>query len=229
MAALVPTDHYGTITWLGRVSRPVGPDLVIDGEPLGEMPLTFAGFAEEVHSGLTRPSCSRVSALYPRTTEIRNARQLSLVCADEMRAVAAELGLREIDYAWVGASAVIEGIPDFTHVPPSSRLQAEGGATLVVDMENEPCIQPARTIERARPGHGRAFKAAARGRRGITAWVEREGVLRLGAGVRLYVPSQRAWDAQAARPRRLVASGDGGGRGMPHAHDQQREVSRAEG
>ena len=193
MPALVPTDHFGTIVWLGRVTRPVGPDLLIHAEPVAEMPLGFAGFDGEVHAGLTRPACSRVTAQHPKGTEIRNSRQVSLVSAEEMAQVAAELGLPAFDYAWAGAGVVIEGIPDFTHVPPSSRLQAEGGATLVVDMENHPCIEVAKTIETARPGHGKAFKAAARGRRGVTAWVEREGVLRLGERVRLHVPGQRAW------------------------------------
>ena len=193
MPALVPTDHYGTIVWLGRVARPVGPDLLIPGEALGEMPLSFAGFAGEVHAGMTRPSCSRVTAQYRKGTEIRNTRQVSLVSAEEMAQVAAELGLEAFDYAGSGASVVIEGIPDFTHLPPSSRLQGEGGATLVVDMENHPCIEVAKTIETARPGHGKAFKAAAKGRRGVTAWVEREGVLQLGEKVRVHVPGQRAW------------------------------------
>jgi hypothetical protein len=35
--------------------------------------------------------------------------------------------------------------------------------------------------------------AAAKGRRGITAWVEREGEWRLGARIRLHVPAQRPW------------------------------------
>ena len=43
------------------------------------------------------------------------------------------------------------------------------------------------------PGHGRGFKAAAADRRGITAWVEREGMLRVGEEIRLHVPAQRAW------------------------------------
>ena len=193
MPALVPTDHYGTIVWLGRVTKPVETDLIIHGEPVAEMPLTFAGFAGESHAGLTRPSCSRVRAQYPKGTEIRNTRQVSLVSAEEMAEVAAELGLEAMDYAWLGAGVVLSGIPDFTHVPPSSRLQAESGATLVVDMENRPCIEVAKTIEEARHGHGKAFKAAAAERRGVTAWVEREGTLRLGQRVRLHVPDQRAW------------------------------------
>lgn len=193
MPALVPTDHYGTIIWLGRVTRPVGADLIIHGEPIAEMPLSFAGFAAESHAGLTRPACSRVKAQYPRGTEIRNTRQVTLVSAEEMAEVAASLGLESMDYAWLGAGVVLVGIPDFTHVPPSSRLQAEGGATLVVDMENRPCVEVAKTIETARPGQGKSFKAAAAGKRGVSAWVEREGVLRIGERVRLHVPEQRAW------------------------------------
>ncbi|HVG47069.1 MAG TPA: MOSC domain-containing protein [Rubellimicrobium sp.] len=193
MPALVPTDHYGTIIWLGRVARPVEADLIIHGEPIPEMPLTFAGFTAESHAGLTRPACSRVKAQYPRGTEIRNARQVTLVSAEEMAEVAAQLRLESMDYAWLGAGVVLSGIPDFTHVPPSSRLQAEGGATLVVDMENRPCVEVAKTVEQARPRHGKSFKAAATGMRGVSAWVEREGVLRIGDKVRLHVPEQRAW------------------------------------
>jgi hypothetical protein len=88
---------------------------------------------------------------------------------------------------------VVRGIPDFSHLPPSSRLQAEGGATLVIDMQNRPCTLPAKPIEAAHPGFGAKFKPAGRGRRGVTAWVEREGTLRLGEGVRLHIPDQRVW------------------------------------
>jgi hypothetical protein len=193
MPALVPSDFYGTITWLGRVTRDVGPDLIIHGEALEEMPLSFAGFESEVHAGLTRPSCSRVLGQYPRGTPIANTRQLSIVSVEEMAEVARELGLLSFDYAWVGASVVVEGIPDLTHLPPSTRIQGESGTTLVVDLENGPCLQPAKTIERERPGHGKRFKEAARGRRGITAWVEREGTLRVGERLRLHLPTQRPW------------------------------------
>lgn len=196
MPALVPTDHYATVTWLGRVPHRDAPEIVT--EALTEVRLSFAGLAGEVHGGLTRPSCSRVTAQYPRGTEIRNTRQLSIAGAEELEAIAAALGLEALDPAWLGASVVLRGIPDFTHLPPSSRLQGEGGVTLTVDMLNQPCQFPARTIEAAAPGHGKRFKAEAAGRRGVTAWVEREGTLRLGERMRLHVPGQRAWQPQAA-------------------------------
>lgn len=192
MPALIPTKYTGTIIWLGHQPGPV-ENQIIRAMPLEEMALGFGGYAGESHAGLTRPSCSRVLAQYPRGTDIRNVRQLCVVSAEEMAAVAAELGLADWDHAWVGASVVISGIPDFTHIPPSSRLVCASGATLTVDMENHPCIEPAKTIELVHPGHGKAFKDAAKGRRGITAWVEREGVLRLGDSVTLHIPDQRGW------------------------------------
>lgn len=193
MPALLSTGFSARVVWLGVQRREVGRDLVIHAEPVEEMPLTFAGFAEESHAGLTRPSCSRVQDQHPKGTVIRNVRQLCVVSAEEMAAVATGMGLAAMDYAWVGASLVVEGIPDFTHVPPSSRLQGPDGVTLVIDMENRPCLEPAVTIGKARPGDGKGFKAAAQGRRGVTAWVEREGTLRLGDSLRLHIPDQPAW------------------------------------
>lgn len=195
MPALVPTDLTGTITWLGRVPHRDAPE--IETVALTELALTFAGAKDEVHAGLTRPSCSRVVSQYPKGTEIRNVRQLSVVSAEELAAIAAKLGLEALDPAWMGASVVISGLPDFSHLPPSSRLQFEGGCTITVDMQNQPCQFPAKTIERARPGHGKGFKPAAEGLRGVTAWVEREGLLKIGAKVRLHVPSQRHWTGMA--------------------------------
>ena len=194
MPALIPTAHSARIIWLGYQPVPV-ERLVITSVPVTEMRLSFAGFEGEVHAGLTRPSCSRVLKQYPRDTEIRNVRQLCVVSAEEMAEVAADMGLAEMNYAWVGASLVLEGIPDLTHLPPSSRLQGPDGMTLVVDMENLPCQEPAVTIAKALSGQGKGFKSAAEGKRGVTAWVEREGTLRLGDVVTLHVPAQRAWAA----------------------------------
>ena len=198
MPALIPTDHTARVVWLGFQPVPV-EKLVITSRPVEVMPLTFAGFDGEVHAGVTRPSCSRVTKQHPKGTEIRTVRQLCVVSAEEMAEVARDMGLAAMDYAWVGASLVLEGIPDLTHLPPSSRLQGPDGVTLVVDMENLPCQEPAVTIEKALPGQGKGFKRAAEGKRGITAWVEREGLLRLGDVVRLHIPAQRGWHNAAEK------------------------------
>jgi hypothetical protein len=192
MPAMQPTTFQAEVIWLGVQRCPVAK-LEIFGEPVSEMPLTFAGFAPEVHAGETRPSCSRVLALHPRGTPIRNVRQLCVVSEEELAEVAKTLGMDRIDPAWVGASVVLRGIPDFTHVPPSSRLQGPDGVTLVVDMENLPCQEPAVTMAKATDGQGKAFKSAAKGKRGVTAWVEREGALHIGDRLALHIPAQRAW------------------------------------
>lgn len=190
MPALVPTDHVGTIVWLGRVAD---RDAALRSAAVDTLALGFGGPEGEAHGGLTRPSCSRVTAQYPRGTPIRNTRQLSILSAEDLAAIAAAMGLDRLDPALLGASAVIGGIPDFTFLPPSSRLQGQAGATVTVDMENWPCHLPAREIDADLPGFGGRFKAAAAGRRGVTAWVEREGAWHLGEKVRLHVPAQRAW------------------------------------
>ena len=191
MPALIPTAFEGVITWLGVVQEGLG---VLPSQAEAEVFASFAGVAGELHGGLTRESCSRVLGQYPRGTEIRNVRQFSVLSAEELALIAGAMGLAALDPSLLGASLVIAGIPDFTHLPPSSRLQFDGGATLVVDMENRPCTLPAKEIEAVHPRFGKKFKPAAKDRRGVTAWVEREGVLRLGAKVRLHVPDQRAWD-----------------------------------
>ena len=200
MPALKPTAWTAEIVWLGRVESPDRTEL--RATPADRLDLTFAGLSGSVHSGLTRPSDSRVTAQYPKGTEIRNTRQLSLVSSEELAEIAARLDLPEIDPARLGATLVLRGIPDFSHVPPSSRLQSPSGTTLVVDMENRPCEFPARSLEIAHPGHGTAFRTAARGRRGVTAWVEREGPLLLGDVLRLHVPDQPAWSAPPNGPFR---------------------------
>lgn len=191
MAALKPTHFIGTITWLGLVAD---RDAQLESQALSSLTALYSGPVGEAHGGLTRPSCSRVLGQYPRNTDIRNTRQFAIVSQEELDRTAADMGLDRLDPALLGSTMVIAGIPDFSHLPPSSRLQGEGGATLVVDMNNRPCTLPARPIENRHQGFGAKFKPAAMNRRGITAWVEREGTFHLGEKIRLHVPDQRSWD-----------------------------------
>lgn len=194
MPALKPTAWHGRIAWLGHLGdRAAG----LASAPAPELALDFAGIVGDAHGGVNRPACSRVAALYPKGTEIRNTRQISIVAAADLAAIARALGLDRLAPSLLGASLVLEDLPDLSRLPPSSRLQGPDGATLVVDMENRPCHLPAREIEAAHPGHGAAFRAAARGRRGVTAWVERPGCLRLGDRLRLFLPDQPAWNPGA--------------------------------
>ncbi len=190
MPALKKTQFEGRLTYLGCVTQ-MGRDLT--SAPIQEGVLGFEGLQGEDHSGLTRPSCVRVTEQYEKGTEIRNVRQLSILSAEELAWIAERIGVETLDPALLGATMVIEGIPDFTHLPPSSRLQFASGACVTVDMENRPCQLPAREIEKVHEGHGKGFKTAAKGRRGVTAWVERPGDVAVGDKVVLHVPDQPVW------------------------------------
>lgn len=189
MPFLRETEFAAETVWLGLV--PAGTSL--RAKAVDTLDLGFDGVKGERHEGLNRASCVRVSNLYPKGTEIRNVRQLSVLSEEELQQIARDMGLDQLDPSYLGASIVLRGIPDFSHIPPSSRLQAKSGMTITVDMENAPCVLPGREIEADQPGHGAAFKPAAVGRRGITGWVERPGRIQLGDRLKLFIPDQPAW------------------------------------
>ncbi|TMV35614.1 sulfurase, partial [Thioclava sp. BHET1] len=120
MPALKATDFTATVTWLGRVAD---RDAALASAPVETLGFDFAGPEGEAHGGLTRPSCSRVLDQHPRGTEIRNVRQLTILSADELEQIARVMEIGALDPAWLGATLVLDGIRDFTHLPPSSRLQ----------------------------------------------------------------------------------------------------------
>ena len=189
MPVLIDSGYKGTIVWLGQATG----EGSLRAEAHDQLDLGFQGLSGARHEGENRPSCVRVKNLYPTGTEIRNVRQLSILSQEELAEIAAEIELDTLDPGLLGANLILSGIPDFTHVPPSARLQASDGTTMTIDMENRPCVFPGREIEKDEPGHGTAFKTAAKGRRGVTAWVERPGQLKVGDTLTLFVPDQRAW------------------------------------
>ena len=163
----------------------------------GQLKLRFDGIDGDCHAGLTRPSDSRTLRQYPRDTPIRNVRQLTLLAREELADIAAIMEIPEVKPEWIGANLVTSGIPDLTLLPPSSRMQFPSGATIVVDMENEPCRYPAEIIEKHNPGQKVGFVKAAKHKRGVTAWVEREGDVRLGDEITIWIPPQRLYGAGA--------------------------------
>lgn len=169
-------------------------EVSIASEPVsGPVPVSFEGFPNESHSGLTRPSCVRVKDIYEEGTPIRNSRQISIISVEEMTLVAEGMEIDTIKPEWLGANLLISGIPHFTLLPPSSRLLFSGGASLVIDMENQPCAYPAKEIEKEHEGKGKEFIRNSRQRRGVVAGVEKEGTISVGDTIRVFVPSQPAW------------------------------------
>ena len=159
--------------------------------------ITYAGFEGESHSGLVRASCVRVRGQYAQGTEIRNTRQISIVSAEELALIADSMGIDTLQPEWVGANLLLSGIPDFSKIPPSTRMIFASGASLVVDLENSPCKYPGEIIERHHPGKGNLFAKAAYGRRGVTAWVEREGYITTGEAIKLHIPPQHIYEVPA--------------------------------
>lgn len=190
MVMLSPTELTGTVVWLGAVDDSTKTIAAVSRNAVD---LDWTGIAGDCHAGLTRAACVRVRSQYPKGTEIRNVRQLSVLSREDLDHVAQALGIPAVKPEWVGANMIVEGLPDFTLVPPSSRLVFENGAALTIDMENAPCRFPADLIEEAHPGHGRAFPKVAVNRRGVTAWTERPGRVEIGSRFRLHVPPQRLY------------------------------------
>lgn len=165
--------------------------------PVEELPLTFEGIPGDVHAGHTRRSGGR-EPWYERGTEMRNERQLSILCEEELAAVAHLMDVVEVKPEWIGANLTLEGVPNLSWLPPRTLLFFEGGVTLKVDGDNMPCRIAGRSIADHYPGReglDLAFAKEARGRRGVVAWVEKPGTIRPGEAFTASVPPQWVWDA----------------------------------
>ena len=174
-AFVAPADHF--------VTRPVDA-----------LELTFEGIAGDLHAGHTRRSGGR-EPWYPRGTEIRNERQLSLVAPDELAKVARAMGIVEVKPEWIGANLVIAGVPHLSMLPRGTMMFFKGGVTLKVDGQNVPCRIAGRSIaEHAgmpdREAGSLLFPKVARRLRGLVAWVEKPGRIAVGEEISVRVPEQ---------------------------------------
>jgi len=164
-----------------------------------ELRLGFEGIEGDFHAGATRRSGGR-EPWYPRSTEMRNERQLSIVAADELAVVARLMGLDEIKPEWIGANMLIEGVPHLSMLPAGSLLFFKGGVTIKIDAQNKPCRIAGQSIAahvRAadRDAMALAFPKVAKRLRGLVAWVEKPGTIVAGEEISVRVPEQ--WIYQA--------------------------------
>jgi MOSC domain len=196
MALLTKLPFQGKVeALLSRPSREAG----FEKRPAGKLSLKFSGPEDDCHTGHTRAADSRTLPLYKRNTEIRNVRQLTVLSLEELADVAKALGIPKIEPSWFGANIVVSGIPDLTLLPPSTRLQFSSGATIVNDMENMPCSQVAEVVGRHHPDVQFKLVKTSTHKRGLTAWVEREGEIAVGDTVTLIIPPNRLYP-HAATP-----------------------------
>jgi MOSC domain-containing protein YiiM len=188
------SDLLSKALFLGTVSRLLAnPDRQtgLEKQQRPELMLHFAGIEGDCHGGLTRKSDSRMLEQYPRGTEVKNTRQISILSEEELAEIAVAMGIPALKPEWVGANLVTQGIPHLTLLPPSTRLQFPSGAMIAVDNENLPCRYPAAIIEGHHPEATQGFIAAARHKRGVVGWVEAEGAIRLGDAITVWIPPQR--------------------------------------
>ena len=163
-------------------------------EPVGELQLGFDGIAGDLHAGQTRRSGGR-EPWYPRGTEMRNERQLSIVAFDELAVVAGRMELAEVKPEWIGANLTLEGLPNLSMLPAGTLLFFKGGATVKIDGQNKPCRFAGRSIaENAGMADVEAgallFPQTAKRLRGLVGWVERPGRIAAGEEVSVRVPEQ---------------------------------------
>jgi hypothetical protein len=85
--------------------------------------------------------------MYPKGTTIRNVRQLSILSDEEISQIADSLGTESVmDPRSMGASMVVRGIPDFSHLPPNSRLVTQSGTTVTIGACALRTIDPTLTL-----------------------------------------------------------------------------------
>lgn len=168
-------------------------DTGLEKQRVPEARFLFTGMDGDCHGGITRRSDGRMLKQYKRNTEVRNARQISILSAEELAEVAERMGIPAVRPEWVGANMVVRGIPDLTLLPPSTRLQFPSGAMVVVDAENHPCRYPADIIAKHYPESKKGFVSAAMHKRGVVGWVEAEGVIRAGDVITIWIPPQRIY------------------------------------
>lgn len=182
----------------GRVVRTMNADG--DGfvsHDVEALELTYGGVKGDRHEGLTRRSNSR-EPWYPRGTEMRNEQQVSIVSTEELAVIASGMGVEKVDAGWIGANLVFEGVPNLTFLPPRTLLMFENGVTLRVDGYRGPCRISGGSIakhvgiqteDHTRTDMALKFTQAAHMKRGLVAWVEREGVIKPGEEF-----TARLWD-----------------------------------
>jgi hypothetical protein len=158
--------------------------------PVDALEVTYEGIPGDRHFGLTRRSGGR-EPWYPRGTEMRNDRQISILAVDELAAIAAGLAIPELKAEWIGGNIVIDGLPQLSMIPPRTRLMFAGGAVIAIEGQNGPCRFSGKSIADNYPGREdieRGFVKVAKRLRGLVGWVERPGLIRPGEEVTARVP-----------------------------------------
>ncbi|WP_099864616.1 MOSC domain-containing protein [Pararhizobium haloflavum] len=177
---------------VGSLFAAVGTDFI--SSRVDRLTLTLAGIEGDFHAGISRRSGGR-EPWYPRGTEMRNERQVSIVSSEELAGVALDMDIDRVRAEWIGANIDLVGVPALSMLPPRTLLFFENGVTLKVDGQNAPCRLSGSAIadqypERDHTTLALSFKDGAKRRRGLVAWVEKAGTIKAGETVKVQIPEQ---------------------------------------
>ena len=161
-------------------------------ESVASLTMGYDGIEGDYHAGPTRQSGSR-EPWYQRGTEMRNERQLSLLCPDELVRIAEGMSLPEVNPRWIGGNMVISGVPNFSMLPPRTLMFFENGATVKIDGQNAPCRLAGGAVAKRYPdrqGLDLEFPKVAKRLRGLVGWVEKPGRVVPGEAIKIRIPEQ---------------------------------------
>lgn len=169
----------GTHIWPADAKTPLKVD---------ELELDWGGPIGDRHYGLQMKSDARQASVYPRGTEIRNHRQVSIVDVAELAQIAAVLGTPVLPAGLIADNICTDGIDNLTQLPRMTRLIFDGGAVIMLGGENLPCTIAGALVGDLFGTKPESFPKAAMGLRGVTGWVEHPGIITPGSKVEVREP-----------------------------------------
>lgn len=155
----------------------------------------FDGIVGDYHRGLTRKSGGR-EPWYDRGTIMRNERHVSILSHEELRQIADDLGIDQLDAGRIGANFVTSGIPNLSRIPARTQFFFPSGAVIRIDGYNAPCKISGKSLQDVHGGRDDiefGFVKAAKTRRGIVGWVERPGVIYVGDEIKVRIWPQELY------------------------------------
>ncbi len=165
-------------------------------QPFGAVPvevekleIMLAGIKYDRHFGLSRNSDVRTAKLLPKGLEVANLRSVTIVSAEELAEISADLG-SEVLPDDMEANITLSGFENLTKLSAGSFIKFPRNTILLVTAENLPCVIPGKNMMKRGIEKVKALNFAkhAMGKRGLTAMVFASGFVKVGDEVEIYQP-----------------------------------------
>ena len=181
--------------------------LSLNGESVSRINFGLMGPTGDDHAGLSRHLSGHDGAYMETSSLMRGARVFNwrswtALSDQEISIIEEKLGV-SIPQGCLLENLVISGIPNFSQLPPTSRLvfpmrKDRSQAILAVWEENGPCRGVGNRLEKYHadqkyiqaPGLSTRFITAARSKRGVMGLLLSEGLVEVGDWVNVFPPVQ---------------------------------------